>query len=586
MDRASGGPSRDQDPAAGVSFPDAPRLQLDQLLGELTARAQDVLTAQGRLRGLLRANAAVVAELSLPTVLQRIVTSACELLEARYGALGVIGTDGTLEQFVHVGMDEDVVRRVGHLPEGKGLLGALIQDPRPIRLTRISDDPRSVGFPPGHPPMESFLGVPIRVRGVVFGNLYLTERVGGGQFTEEDEQLAAALAGTAGVAIENARLYEESERRRRWLASSTEVTRALLSADGSAPLELIARRAAEDADAVVAMLLLPLGEDRLTVDVVTGPLSEQLVGKVLPSEDSLAGEAIRTGQPILAAHPRRLLLDLQSAALPPPIGPVIAAPLDAGEAVIGALCVARTAGSAPFTPADVDMVAGFANHAALAMALARGRADEQLLRTVADHDRIAGDLHDHVIQQLFAVGMTLHSVAAGLGDPRQSARLTTQVETLDATIAQIRASIYELHQPKETAMPLRGRLVDIAVAAADALGFEPGLRLKGPLDSVSVTLADDIAAVTREALSNCARHAQATQVDVAVTATARLVTVDVADDGRGIGSPQRSSGLSNMQRRAEAHAGSLTLAPAATRNGADIGTRLVWTAFLALDSDG
>jgi transcriptional regulator with GAF, ATPase, and Fis domain len=287
MDRADSREPGDE-PRSDVSFPDAPRLQLDELLGQLTARAQEVLTAQGRLRGLLRANAAVVAELSLPTVLRRIVTSACELLQARYGALGVIGPDGMLEQFVHVGMDEDAVRRVGHLPEGKGLLGALIQDPRPIRLTRISDDPRSVGFPQGHPPMESFLGVPIRVRGVVFGNLYLTEREGGGQFTEEDEQLAAALAGTAGVAIENARLYEESERRRRWLASSTEVTRALLSESGSEPLEMIAQRAAEDADAIVGMLLLPLGEGRLTVDVATGPLAEYLVGKVVSDEDSLA----------------------------------------------------------------------------------------------------------------------------------------------------------------------------------------------------------------------------------------------------------------------------------------------------------
>jgi signal transduction histidine kinase len=578
MDRADSREPGDE-PRSDVSFPDAPRLQLDELLGQLTARAQEVLTAQGRLRGLLRANAAVVAELSLPTVLRRIVTSACELLQARYGALGVIGPDGMLEQFVHVGMDEDAVRRVGHLPEGKGLLGALIQDPRPIRLTRISDDPRSVGFPQGHPPMESFLGVPIRVRGVVFGNLYLTEREGGGQFTEEDEQLAAALAGTAGVAIENARLYEESERRRRWLASSTEVTRALLSESGSEPLEMIAQRAAEDADAIVGMLLLPLGEGRLTVDVATGPLAEYLVGKVVSDEDSLAGEAIRTGRPVLAAHPRRLLLDLHSAELSP-IGPVIAVPLDAGDSVIGALCVARTAGSAQFGAADVDMVAGFANHAALAMELARGRADEQLLRTVEDHDRIAGDLHDHVIQQLFAVGMTLHSVAAGLGDARQAARITAQVETLDATIAQIRASIYELHQPQTAATPLRSRLVDIATGAVDALGFEPSLRLKGPIDTLGPMLSDDIAAVIRESLSNCARHAQATLVDVAVSATTETVTIEVADDGRGIGSPQRSSGLSNMRRRANAHHGDLSLGPRTTHGGQETGTRLVWTALV------
>jgi len=576
MHGAGDSASGDEGPPSEVSFPDAPRLQLDQLLAELTQRAQEVMTAQGRLRGLLRANAAVVAELSLPAVLRQIVTSACELLQARYGALGVIGPDGQLEQFVHVGMDGDAVRRIGHLPQGKGLLGALIQDPHPIRLNRIGDDPRSVGFPPGHPPMDSFLGVPIRVRGVVFGNLYLTERIGGGQFTEEDEQLATALGATAGVAIENARLYDGSERRRRWLASSTEVTRALLSADGTEPLELIADRAAQNADAVVAMLLLPLGEDWLAVDVATGPLAAQLVGKVIARDDSLAGQVVRTGRPILSAHPGKLLLGVQLDTAR--IGPLIAVPLDAGNTVIGALCVARTAGSPAFTPSDVDMLAGFANHAAIAMALARGRADEQLLRTVDDHDRIAGDLHDHVIQQLFAVGMTLHSVAAGLGDERQSARLTAQVDTLDATIAQIRASIYALHQPQGHAVPLRGRLVEIAAAAADALGFEAGLRLKGPIDSLPPELADDVAAVTREALSNCARHAHATQVDVTITATAEAVTIEVGDDGRGIGSPQRSSGLSNMRRRAEKHAGALTLGPREGRDGQQLGTQLVWTA--------
>ena len=325
-----------------------------------------------------------------------------------------------------------------------------------------------------------------------------------------------------------------------------------------------------------SVLLLPIGDERLSVDVATGPLGEQLVGKVVPADDSFAGEAMRTGRAVLSAHPGRLLLDVDVAMTR--IGPLIAVPLTAGGGVLGSLVVARTAGAEPFTAADQDMVAGFANHAALAMELARGHVDEQLLRTVEDHDRIAGDLHDHVIQQLFAVGMTLHSIAASLGDPRQAARLTSQVDTLDATIAQIRASIYQLHQPQVAVNPLRGRLVDSAAAAVDALGFEPGLRLKGPIDSVDVELADDVVAVTPEALSNCARHAQASLVDVAVTATADALTVEVTDDGRGIGSPERSSGLGNMRRRAETRGGTMTVGPRqAGRDGTEFGTMLVWS---------
>jgi GAF domain-containing protein len=186
---------------------DVPHLELDQLLTQLIERAHDVKGAQNRLRGLLRANRSVIGDLALNTVLRRIVEAACELVDAPYGAVGVIRPDGTgLEAFIHVGMEPSAVEEIGHLPEGKGLLGALIDDPRPIRLRDIRDDVRSVGFPEHHPPMRGFLGVPIRVRDEVFGNLYLAS-LAQGDFSVEDEELVAALAATAGVAIENARLY-------------------------------------------------------------------------------------------------------------------------------------------------------------------------------------------------------------------------------------------------------------------------------------------------------------------------------------------------------------------------------------------
>ena len=210
---------RPGEPAPGLTFPDQPRLELDQLLGQLIGRAHEVIGTQGRLRGLLRANQLIVGELDLPSVLRHVLEAARELVGARYAALGIIAPGGSLSEFLHVGMPEDMLQRIGHLPQGKGLLGALIEDPRPIRLRRIADDVRSSGFPAGHPPMDSFLGVPIEVRGNVFGNLYLAES-DKGEFSPEDEELTRALAATAAVAIDNARLYDFARGRSKWLEAS------------------------------------------------------------------------------------------------------------------------------------------------------------------------------------------------------------------------------------------------------------------------------------------------------------------------------------------------------------------------------
>src|SRR6202167_6638701 len=244
-----GAGSRAADAAGGLGFPDIPRLELDQLLVQLADRADDVRATQGRLRGLLRANALVVGELSLPVVLRQIVEAARDLLGARYAALGVLGLDGGLEQLAHARMDEELVARIGDLPTGRGILGLLISEPVPIRLANLAAHPASAGFPPGHPPMSGFLGVPVRIGERVFGHLYLTERCDGGEFTAEDEELAIALAATAGVAIANARRFTESEQRRRWLDASGELTPVLLSSRAGEPYALIARFAAAAAAA-------------------------------------------------------------------------------------------------------------------------------------------------------------------------------------------------------------------------------------------------------------------------------------------------------------------------------------------------
>ncbi len=222
-------------------FPDLPRLELDQLLVQLADRADDVRATQGRLRGLLRANALVAGELSLPLVLRKIVVAARDLLGARYAALGVLGPDGGLEQFVHAWNYQELVARIGDLPTGRGILGSLISEPLPIRLADLTAHPASAGFPPGHPPMSSFLGIPVRAGEMVFGHLYLTERGDGGESTAEDEELTIALAATAGAAIANARRFTESEQCRRWLDASGELTALLLSSRVEEPHALIAQ---------------------------------------------------------------------------------------------------------------------------------------------------------------------------------------------------------------------------------------------------------------------------------------------------------------------------------------------------------
>src|SRR6266536_1213771 len=511
------------DPAPAARYPDAPQLELDQLLTQLVGRAQDVIGARDRLRGLLRANRAIVGDLALPVVLRRIVEAARELAQARYAALGVLGPDGGLDQFVHVGIDEQTAARIGHLPEGKGLLGALIDDPRPIRLADLADDPRSVGFPDEHPPMASFLGVPIRIRDEVYGNLYLAEREGG-EFTAEDEDLVSALAATAASAIDNARLYAEAGRRQQWLAASTEVTRQLLSTEGEPPLRVIARRLHEMADADVVTVVLPTADERrLMVEVATGERAKELTALTYPAENTFAGLAIDAGRPVLVGdvtQEHNYTVHLSEVM---PVGPMMVIPLVGSHRARGALLVARIAGRNRFNEADLDMATTFAQHAAVALELADARADQQRVVLLEDRDRIARDLHDHVIQRLFAAGLSVQSVASGLGADPHARRLGQVVGDIDDTIRQIRTSIFELRGSLAPQIgDARGRVVDLVAELRASLDIAPQLRFTGPLDSlVPEPVVDDMLAVVREALTNVARHAHATSVEVEITATPR-----------------------------------------------------------------
>ena len=566
----------------GASPFEGPQLELDQLLAQLVDRAQDVMAAQNRLRVLLRANRLIIRDLALPALLRRIVAAACELVDARYGALGVLSPTGGLAEFVTVGVDEETAARIGHLPEGKGLLGALIDDPRPVRLRRIDSDPRSVGFPEHHPPMSSFLGVPVRVRAEVFGNLYLT-RDDEREFTEEDEELVASLAATAGVAIENAWLFEEARRRQNWLAASTEITQQLLSNEGEEPLRVIARRVQQVADADAVNVVLPTQDGRrLMVEVATGVGADHLTAMSYPLDNTVSKLVLESGRPELMDEPAAMtgFETREPLAEVMPVGALMVLPLGGQQRIRGVLIVARAYGRPRFSSADLDMATTFANHAAVALELADARADQQRVVLLEDRDRIARDLHDHVIQRLFGAGLSVEGVASGMPATPAAARLAEVVADIDDTIRQIRTSIFQLRGPLAVRTgELRARILGVAAELGPSLGFDAHMGFVGPVDAaIPDELADDVVAVVREGLTNVARHANATQASVEVCASGTEMSIDVTDDGVGVGSADRAGGLANLDRRAALLGGTFeVISPLPERGDHGGGTSLRWT---------
>lgn len=508
------------------------------------------------LHELLDAVVGVVEDLSLSAVLQRIVRSACELAGARYGALGVVGPDRRLAQFVTHGIDDEARRLAGPPPHGRGLLGTLIADPRPIRLHEISEHPDSCGVPAHLPAMHTFLGVPVRVRGVVFGNLYLTEKEGGRDFTEEDEELVVTLAAAAGVAVDHARLYAEAQHRQTWLEASIEVEQSLLGGmERTEALQLVTAQARALSGADVASVTIPLDEDHLVVEAATGAGQEALTGARLPRSTALAGA-------VLARGVAQTVEDLREAEQsdPPPgapdLGPALLVPMTAGERVLGVLTLARRRAGAPFTAEDLHLASTYAGHAALALELSRAQADRTLLAVYEDRDRIARDLHDVVIQRLFAAGLTVQGLQRHL-PPEVRAAGELVVADLDEAVRDVRGAIFSLQQPRSPS-GLRARVLQVAAASAPALGLDPRVRTDGPLDTlVPEAVSTHLLAVLGEALANAARHARASRVSVAVTVGHGVVQLEVVDDGVGIRGSARRSGLANMRSRAEELGGTL-----------------------------
>ncbi|MET9885586.1 GAF domain-containing sensor histidine kinase [Streptomyces sp. NPDC006430] len=540
------------------------------------------------MHGLLAAVMNLGRGLELPQVLHGIVEAAVTLTNAEYGALGVVGEGQRLSQFLPVGMADGLVARIGQSPCGRGILGELIQHPVPLRLTDLTQHPNSFGFPDHHPPMRTFLGVPVSVRDEVFGNLYLTEKRGGGGFDADDEAVLTTLSLAAGIAIDNARMYHESRRREHWLEALGEITRSLLVGTAAGDvLRLIARRAMEVAGADLAVVLLPAsgnsGEEGLTAEVAHGYGAERVRGLNLPLHGSLPGLAARTGRPVatadIATDPRANRLGDDDEAY----GPTVAVPLPVDADACGAVRLSRRAGRPAFDDIEVQLISGFADQAAIALELAQRRADGEELAVLHDRDRIARDLHDLAIQRLFATGMTLESAHRLIEHPDAAERVGRAVNDLDTTIQIIRSTIFELRSADghRGGAGLRHRLPETARLAAQSLGFPPTLRIEGPVDSVvPAELADHVLAVTAEALSNTARHAGARRADVVLIAPDAEdgLTLTITDDGVGVGAARHTGGLANMRSRAEEHAGTLSIE--SPQRG---GTRIVWRVPLPAD---
>ena len=556
---------------------DSPYLSIERLMGQLIDRASEIITSQERVRTLLSANRSIVGELSLPVVLRRVVEAARAVAGAKYAALAVIGQDGSLEQFVHAGMDAATVAAIGQLPKNRGVLGALIKNQTPIRLRIIADDPRSSGFPKGHPSMTSFLGVSVRSHASVFGNLYLTDRLDGVPFTAEDEELVGALAATAGIAIENARLYDESRRRQEWLRASGKISRHLMSASGDelAVLERLADSVKRLASADIVMLVLPCADDpgRLEVTVAAGADKDDLLGFRFPTEDSAAWLVMEAGHGVMIDYGEDAGLRYVDFGGFVPVGPIMAVPLTGAGETRGAIVVGRLTPQASFTQADLEMAEAFAEQAALALELTDARATRERLAALENRDRIARDLHDHVIQRLFAAGLTAQSLAETTSEPLIRDGLARTIGDLNGTIRQIRTTIFGLTDSPSVATSLRRTVASIVEQMTSSLGFRPEVALSGPLDTVADdAMVGDVEAVLRESLTNVSRHSQATTVEVRVAAEASALTITITDDGVGMGDISRRSGLANLRRRAEARGGCLSV-----ESGDEEGLRLQWS---------
>lgn len=523
------------------------------------------MTQDLQLSRLLDAVRLVAGDLDLETVLRRIIEAACSLVDARYGALGVISDDGEgLSAFVHHGIDDETAAKIGPLPEGQGVLGHLINHPHPLRLSNVADHEASYGFPAHHPPMGSFLGAPIRIGQQVFGNLYLTEKNGAKEFSERDEELIVALAAVAGSVISNARLYEDLQRREIWRDAVLELAAGVLA--GGATTQELQGRVSElaarmlDADTACVVVREVQGRDDRLIVLASWGMPALSLGTI-DGTGSPVWRTLDEGDVVRTA--RGVVMDK----------PTIWVPVRDGSGIGAALGVAR---ARAFSERDEQLLVGFGEQVSVAWTHEQTQDELRRLSLIEDRERIGRDLHDTVIQRLFATGLSLQAVIPRVSDRAEvTEKLTRAVDEIDTTVKDIRATIFALQSRQDQGVGLRGKVLDVLDEIGDALASTPRVRFDGPIDSmVPSEIADVAVPVIREALTNVAKHAQASQAIVEVSITSDNLVIRVMDNGIGIGAADRGGlGLHNLNDRAVALRGHFEVAT--RRDGP--GTVLSWS---------
>ncbi|MGZ8605952.1 MAG: sensor histidine kinase [Actinomycetota bacterium] len=511
---------------------------------------------------LIRSGLTLASELSLEAVLQRIVEAASELTDAQYGALGVLGPDGRITQFVTTGVTPEQRAAIGDLPTGHGILGLLIAEARPVRLPNLGDHPLSYGFPANHPPMTSFLGAPVSARGTVYGNLYLTNKRSAPEFDEEDEEALVILATQAGIAVENARLYEESQARQRWLAASAEIANAILSrARPDETIGLIAARAREIVRADLAWIVTPEGPGQLRVTHADGERAASIIGMTIPSEGSTAGIVLRTGSAVMLQGPEHRDRGYRPLIEAGNVGPAIYAPLTVNGRAFGSLAAAHEPGGRFFDDEALRLLETFADQAAIALDYARVQHEVERLAILEDRERIAKELHDGVIQALFAVGMGLQGTALMSGDEELERRIEGAVGELDRVIRDLRNYIFGLRPGILADRQLDKALRAIVDDFQNKSGIVTIIELDETVASELSTIAGDVVQLTREALSNVGRHSGAATCRVSLLQHDGVALLEVDDDGSGFDpeTVRRGDGLTNLEQRATALGGSAAI---------------------------
>jgi signal transduction histidine kinase len=528
---------------------------------------------QDRKDVLLEAGLTLSSELSLPIVLQRIVDLAAQVTDARYGAMGVLGEHESLVEFVTTGISARERRRIGALPQGHGILGLIIQDPRPVRIRNIAEHEKSVGFPPHHPAIRSFLGAPVQAMGRVFGNIYLAEKRTAEEFSVEDQDSLVILATQAGVAIANASMYAEIRSRERWLDALRDITNQVLTgAQRSSLLDKIAEHALELASADVATIITESeAPGELVVAASVGVRSAELLGQTMPAEQSISGGVMRSGRSLVLAD-----LSADPRAFQPIVrlgrhGPGLFIPLRVPGGATGTLMVANLKGGRPFDEPTTRIVESFTDQASVALEFDKAQADLRRLGLMEERERIAKELHDGIIQSVFAVGMNLQGTAMLAGSPETAARIESSVEELDKVIRDLRNYIFGLRPgilaDRQLDQALRVLGQDLQSRSQISVNVEVDAALAAALSPRSA----DIVQLTREALSNVARHAQASRVTVRLGRRGSTAVLAIEDDGVGF-TPNGDSvgnGIRNMRERAAGLGATLDISSATGR-----GTRL------------